>query len=369
MSNNYGIYLGDEYGCIAVLNGKEVEVIENNENQKRTPCAIWISEKNRLFTGQYAKNRLFEDPENAYSKWRPSMGKADIVYNFAKTGRSMSPAELSAEILKSLRADVKQRKGDNGDAAVITVPADFQLHQVEATKKAANLADIKTCEILQEPIAAAMAYARGEDGYWMVYDFGGGTFDVAIIRLRSGDLSVVNHGGDANLGGELIDWDTVNSIFVPMLISSYRLNDFNRNNKKWISAFAKMKRAAEDAKIQLSRVDIIPIFIGNLCQDDNGEWITFEHELTRKDIEPLLALYIERTINKCKDVLQVANLKPDDIKKIVLVGGSTLSPLLRKLLKERLDIPQEFSIDPLTVVAQGAAIYAASRRIGRRSEI
>jgi len=369
---DYGIDLGTTNSSIAKLNGKEVEVIENNENQKLTPSAVWISEKNRLFTGQYAKNRLFEDPENAYSKWKPSMGKTDIVYTFAKTGRAMTPEELSSEILKSLRTDVKQRKGDDVDAAVITVPADFELHQVDATKKAADLAGIKTCEILQEPIAAAMAYgflAKGEEGDWMVYDFGGGTFDVAIIRLRSGDLSVVNHGGDANLGGELIDWDIVNSIFVPMLISSYRLNDFNRNNKKWISAFAKMKRAAEDAKIQLSRVDIIPIFIENLCQDDNGEWITFDHELTRKDIEPLLVPYIERTINKCKDVLQEAKLNPDDIKKIVLVGGPTLTPLLRKLLRERLDIHQEFSIDPLTVVAQGAAIYAASRRIERGSEI
>jgi len=203
-------------------------------------------------------------------------------------------------------------------------PRIFELHQVDATKKAADLAGIKTCEILQEPIAAAMAYgfkARGEEGDWMVYDFGGGTFDVAVIRLRAGDLSVVNHGGDANLGGELIDWDIVNDIFVPVLMSKYRLNDFNRNNKKWISAFAKMKRAAEDAKIQLSRVDIIPIFVENLCQDDNGEWVIFDYELTRKELEPLLVPYIERTINKCKDVLQEAKLNPNNIRKILLVGG------------------------------------------------
>jgi molecular chaperone DnaK len=109
---DYGIYLGEEYSCIAVLNGKDIEVIENNENQKLTPCAVWISEKKRLYTGLYAKNRLFEDPENAYSKWKPSMGKTDIVYTFTRSGRAMSPEDLSAEILKSLKADVKQRKGD-----------------------------------------------------------------------------------------------------------------------------------------------------------------------------------------------------------------------------------------------------------------
>lgn len=362
---DFGIDLGTTNSSVAVFNGSGADVFKNNEGQEYTPSAIWIDSKGKLYVGRLAKERLEDDNDNAFCEFKLQMG-TDQLYRFAKSGKEMKPAELSAEVLKSLRGDVQQRTGEEIFAAVISVPAAFELPQCDATKEAARLAGLECTQLVQEPVAAAIAYgfqSVDNNVFWMVYDLGGGTFDVAIIQVRDGQIPIVNHKGDNQLGGKLIDWGIVERLFVPALVKEYQLSDFKRGNPKWKSAFAKLKLHAERAKIQLSRANEISVLIDPLCQDDGGTWIRFEYELKRNEIEPIIEPIVERSINLCNETLHESNLASNNMQKVILVGGPTLTPIVRDMISKKLGIPMEFSIDPLTINAQGAAIFAGGARI------
>ena len=311
------------------------------------------------------KNGWNSDNENTKSEFKLQMGTSQI-YTFLASHKQMLPEELSAEVLKSLRGDVKQSTGEDVIAAVISVPAAFELPQTNATRKAAILAGLSVSPLVQEPVAAALTYgfqSKSDRVFWMVYDFGGGTFDVAIVQVRDGQINVVTHGGDNHLGGKLIDYEIVDQLLVPALRKEYALSDFNRGNPKWKAAFAKLKLHAEQAKIKLSRDTEADILLEPLCQDDHGMWVRFEHTIKRSEIEPLLEPFVERSINKCHNVLNQAQLSSGDIEKIILVGDPTLTPIFREILKNKLGIALEFSVDPLTIYAQGAAIFAGTQKL------
>ena len=362
---DFGIDLGTTNSSIAVLRGTETKVFKNNDGYEYTPSAVWIDSRGHITVGSTAKNRLELDNENAKSEFKLQMGTSQI-YTFLASRKQMLPEELSAEVLKSLRGDVKLSTGEDVIAAVISVPAAFELPQTNATRKAAILAGLSVSPLVQEPVAAALTYgfqSKSDRVFWMVYDFGGGTFDVAIVQVRDGQINVVTHGGDNHLGGKLIDYEIVDQLLVPALRKEYELADFNRGNPKWKAAFAKLKQHAEQAKIKLSRDTETDIFVEPLCQDDHGIWVRFEHTIKRSEIEPLLEPFVERSINKCRNVLNQAQLSSGDIEKIILVGGPTLTPIFREILKNKLGIALEFSVDPLTVNAQGAAIFAGTQRL------
>ena len=364
---DFGIDLGTTNSSIAVFNGTGADVFKNNEGQEYTPSAVWIDSKRRLTVGRKAKERLEHDGENAYCEFKLQMGTAQI-YHFAGSGLQMKPEELSAEVLKSLRGDVQQSTGEEIMAAAISVPAAFELPQCSATNKAAQLAGLPFSPLVQEPVAAALAYgfqSKSDKVFWMVYDFGGGTFDVAIIQVRDGQIQVVNHSGDNHLGGKIIDWEIVERLLVPALTREYTLSDFKRGNPKWKAAFAKLKLHAEEAKIQLSRGTSTDILVDPLCQDDRGMPVKLVHELKRSDIEPLMEPLVERSINKCKETLEQKRLSVGDIEKIILVGGPTLTPIFRDILSKKLNIPLESRMDPLTVNASGAAIFAGTQRMSK----
>ena len=367
---DFGIDLGTTNSVIAVLQGKDIHVFKNNESQEYTPSAVWIDRNNQLFVGRAARERLESDPNNAFSEFKLQMGK-QTAYRFAFSGREMKPEELSAEVLKSLKASVMQRTQEDIKAAVITVPAAFELHQNEATRKAALLAGLTSSPLLQEPVAAALAYgfqSRSDKVFWLVYDLGGGTFDAAVMQVRDGEIKVVNHGGDNHLGGKLIDWAIVEELFIPALTQQYKLSDFRRGNPAWIAAIAKLKAEAEQAKIGLSDHQSQWINIPFLGLSEQKQPIAFEYELKRSDVERLAEPFILRSINTCKKVLKEKNLTTGDVEKILLVGGPTLTPYLRERLVDKrtgLGIPIDFSIDPLTVVARGAAIFAGTQRIAQ----
>jgi molecular chaperone DnaK len=363
---DYGIDLGTTNSCVAVLKGTETEIIKINGRYDLTPSAVWIDGKGRLYVGQNAKDRLVSDAKNAYSEFKLHMGTAHTV-NFEAANRIMRPEELSAEVLKCLRAGVEKEKKENINAAVITVPAEFDLPENEATRKAAQLAGFSVTPLVLEPVAAALAYGFQSDSdrvFWLVYDMGGGTFDAAIINMRDGDIRIVNHGGVKHLGGKQIDWDIVNQILVPEITGKYSLANFEIGNKRWETAFAKLKEAAEEAKIQLSWDDSYQIMIDSLCKDDSGNVVSFEYEIERGQIETLVEPYVERSINICKKVMEEKRLDAGNIEKILLVGGPSHIPILRDMLSNRLEIPLEFGIDPLTVVARGAAVFAGTQRVG-----
>lgn len=362
---DYGIDLGTTNSTIGWLNGTRVEIIKNNEGAEYTPSAVWLDNSQRIHVGRQAKERLDSDAGIAFAEFKLQMGNR-VQYPIGNNGQHITPIELSAEVLKSLKADVRQRGGVDLTAAVITVPAAFELPQIEATQKAAQLAGITQSPLLQEPVAAALAYgfqSQSNKIFWLVYDIGGGTFDAAVIHVRDGLIQVVNHGGDNHLGGKLLDWEIVAQLLMPALTQQYTLPDFRRGNPRWNAAIAKLKLAAEDAKIRVSRSPSTNIFIDHLCQDDRGKAVHFEYELQQKDVERLAEPYIQRSVNICRKILAEKRLNPESIEKVLLVGGPTMMPYLRHRLTEELQIPLAFERDPMTVVAEGAAIFAGTQRL------
>jgi molecular chaperone DnaK len=363
---DFGIDLGTTNSCIALQQGAEVEIIRNNEGFEYTPSAVAVDRKGRLHVGRRAKEQVEADPDNAAIEFKLQMGTA-VEKVFQRFGQRFRPEELSAEVLKALVGDVRQRTGEEVRAAVITVPAAFEMPQCEATRKAAELAGLTFSPLLQEPVAAALAYGfqgNSDRALWLVYDLGGGTFDAAVIQMRDGMFRVVNHGGDNHLGGKLLDWAIVDELLVPAVGRVYDLTDFRRGNPRWRAAFAKLKWAAEQAKIRVSRdasAEICVEFPG-----EHGETIQLDYDLKKEEVERLLEPVVLRSLNICKKVLAEKNLTADKIEKVVLVGGPTLTPYLRQRLtdpQDGLGIPLDFRLDPMTVVARGAALFAGTQRL------
>lgn len=370
---DFGIDLGTTNSAVAVFTGNHGEptkVIKNTTDGSDadiTPSAVYINKKGALRVGRRAKDRIVDEDEDVHIEFKRQMG-TDHVYSFKSSGENRKPEELSAEVLKSLRADVQQRTGEVVEASVITVPAAFELHQCDATRKAAQLAGFKESPLLQEPVAAALAYGfqvDQEKAYWLVYDFGGGTFDAAIIKSEEGTIHVAHHGGDNFLGGSNIDWAIVEKLIAPRVIQDFGLTDFTRGNKNWARAFAKLKRVAEMAKIDLSRNERATL---EACKfaDDNGEEIEFECELTRDEVVNVAEPFILRSVEISKRVLKEQKLGKEAIKKVILVGGPTLAPYFREILAAKLGIPLDHSVDPLTVVASGAAVFGGTQRLNAR---
>ena len=368
---DYGIDLGTTNSEIAILREMKPEIIPNSKDTGSviTPSAVYIDRKGQVHVGHEAYQRHWVDPDNAKIEFKLLMGQGEKAKQvFSAIGRQMLPEELSAEVLKSLKADARLFMDEEVTAAVITVPAAFEVDQCDATRKAAELAGFVTSPLLQEPVAAALAYgfqSTSENVFWMVYDFGGGTFDAAIIHVRDGVIQVVNQEGDNYLGGQRIDWDIVEKKLIPVLIKKYKLPDFRRGgDPKWIPAIARLKMAAEQAKIEASRKQQSSLiwFDPPLCQDEKGQVVDFEYEITPNDVEEITSPYITRSINLSKKALAESNLSPRSIEKIIFVGGTSLIPWLRQRLKKELGIPLDSTINPITVVAQGAAIFAGTQK-------
>lgn len=362
---DFGVDLGTTNSEIAVFNGTSAEVVKNNENFEHTPSVVWINERGDVRVGAKAKDWHEFDPENSKIEFKRLMGQPERL-EFEASGRTMSPEEASAEVLKQLKANVNEWKNEDITAAVITVPADFPGAATDATIRAARLAGFETSPLLQEPAAAASAYGFADQTQststrWFIYDLGGGTFDAALVQNDEGLLKVEGCGGDSFLGGKNIDLAIVDDLLVPALLKQVPLRDFSRNNRLWRPAFARLKIHAEEAKISLSRRMVEAIDIRGLCKDDNGNSVDFFYELQRVEVERLTTPIIAKTIGICTAALAKRRLGPGDIEKLILVGGPTLMPCVRDHLKAELGIPLEFSIDPFTVVARGAAVFAAKQ--------
>ena len=373
---DFGIDLGTTNSAIAVFTGNQGEptkVIKNTTDGNDadiTPSAVYINKKGDVRVGLRAKNRIIDEDtgDDVHIEFKRQMG-TDYLYQFKNSGQKRKPEELSMEVLKSLRADVQQRTSELIEAAVITVPAAFELHQCEATRKAAQLAGFKESPLLQEPVAAALAYGfkvDSEKAYWLVYDFGGGTFDAAVIKSEEGTIHVAHHGGDNFLGGSNIDWAIVEKLVAPRLAKEFGLADFGRGNKKWKWAFDKLKHYTEIAKIDLSRNERATLEC-KFKDDDTGDRIEFECELTRDEVVNVAEPIILRSVEISKKVLAKQKLGTDAIKKVILVGGPTLAPYFREILADKLGIALDHNVDPLTVVASGAARFAATHRFDLRN--
>jgi molecular chaperone DnaK len=362
---DFGIDLGTTNSAIAIAAGPATEIIKNNLDADTTPSAVHINRTGNLWVGQSARSKLADEraEHDVHIEFKRRMGTAH-EHLFRSSGRKLLPEELSAEILKSLRADVGQKRGEDITAAVLTVPAAFGLHQCDATKRAAALAGYTHAPLLQEPIAAALAYGfqkHNAKAYWLVFDFGGGTFDAALVRSEQGTMSVVNHAGDNFLGGTDIDWAIVEQFIVPKVREQFRAHSFGRGHEPSRYDLLRLKTAVETAKIDLSRQKStwIEVALHSLGLGTN----VLEFELTRENVAVAARPSVLRAVDITRRVLTSQGIEPAAVGKLVFVGGPTLAPYFRDLVAEQLNIPFDLSVDPLTVVARGAAIFASGQRI------
>ncbi|HEV2765352.1 MAG TPA: Hsp70 family protein [Pyrinomonadaceae bacterium] len=359
---NYGIDLGTTNSCVARFEGGEVRVIQNADQMNVTPSVVRVLRSGGVMTGRRAYNAVVEDPDNVASEFKRLMGQK-YQQTFPSSGRVMSPEELSAEVLKSLLADARRQTGEEVRASVVTVPAAFTALQCEATARAAQLAGLEEFPLLQEPIAAAVAYGArpgARDQRWLVFDLGGGTFDVAVVSTRDNRLSVLEHRGDNHLGGKDVDRALVHNLLLPFLSAQFALPDAERDAPAFRRLARKLAFAAEYAKIELSHADSTVVSLIDLGEDLEGRFIEAELTLTRAELERETEPVLARALQLSLDALTAARVRGADLDRVLLVGGPTQMPSLRARVSAVLGARVDFSLDPMTVVARGACVYASS---------
>lgn len=372
---NYGIDLGTTNSVIAVARSGGVEIVKNN-NSESTPSMVTYDKRGGEKVGDQAKS-MYGDPKKAgdvQAEFKRIMG-LDRLLHFEAAGFSKSPEQLSAAVLAELRRAAEERFGKAPTAAVITVPAMFELPQNEATATAARLADFTHSQLLQEPVAAAIAYGMepsSEKALWMVYDYGGGTFDTSLISVRDGALSVVRHGGDNYLGGADFDWAIVDEILLPAITKRFDLGSLRRHDASDRTSVARLRRLkslAEKIKMNLSRSDSDIFYFEAdsadspfAIKDDSGKDVELDIRVTREQFDNLIRDAVEKSVSITESVIRDAGYKPGDIEKVLMVGGSTLVPLVRERVA-RMGIPVSLELDPMTVVARGAAVFASTQVI------
>lgn len=355
-SIDYAIDLGTTDSVISYFNNGKPVIIKNYKTgDDFTPSAVLIDNNNNVRVGADARNALVEDGKNAVSEFKHNMG-FPVPFKFENSSRVMLPEELSAEILKELRVSVFSQYGVSIDHAVICVPANSNPIKTKAVNDAANLAGFRSYSLILEPIAVGLAYGlQNSSGTWIIYDLGGGTFNVSILKNSDGEIEKIATDGLDNLGGNVFDWAIVEDILVPVIADDLDLDDFTRSNPRYRKIFSKLKIASETAKKELSQSLETDIFIHNLFDGYDFNYTLTQHQLSQI-ITPLLA----NTFDMVHNLLDENSISDADVERIVLVGGSCLSPIVKRAIRDEFDIPLEDSLDPLTVVAKGAAIYAGS---------
>ena len=355
-SVDYAIDLGTVDSVVSYFNNGNPIIIKNHKTgEEFTPSAVLIDDEDNVEVGEGAKRAILENDLNAVSAFKQNMGFS-VPFEFENSSKSMFPEELSAEVLKDLRVSAYEEMGVNIEHAVICVPANSNPMKTRAVMDAAELAGFRSYNLILEPIAVSLAYGlRKDNGIWMIYDLGGGTFNVTLIRDNGGEIEKLATDGVENVGGIAFDWKIVNDLFKPKVAGDLNLNDFRRDNAKYFKAFAMLKNAAEIAKKDLAVHEKTQISIDGLF-----EGYDFEYELDREQLRECILPIIEFTFDLSRNLLDENSLSDRDIDRIILVGGSSLSPVVQDLIAEEFDIEMESGINPMTVVARGAAIYAGS---------
>ena len=347
MSKIIGIDLGTTNSCVSVLEGGEAKVIANPEGGRTTPSVVAFK-NGEIIVGDAAKRQMVTNPDTIYSIKRLMGTDKKVKAN----GKEYTPEEVSAMILSYMKDYAESYLGEKVTKAVITVPAYFNDAQRQATKNAGKIAGLEVERIINEPTAAALAYGidKQNDAHTiLVYDLGGGTFDVSILELGDGVYEVKSTSGNNKLGGD--DFD--------QRISDYLVSEFKKENGIDLSkdkmAMQRIKDASEKAKKDLSGVTQTQISLPFISQGDNGP-LHLEMTLTRAKFEELIGDLIESTLDPVRKALKDANMTKDDIDKIIFVGGSTRIPMVTDLIKKELGKEPSKGVNPDEVVAMGASI-------------
>jgi molecular chaperone DnaK len=372
---DYGIDLGTTNSAISRMeNGKPI-IKKSERGMDTIPSCINFNKKQELLAGfpAYAALRndkaramkYFKYDSNTFLEFKRTMG-TDAKYFSSNMDKSFNSEDLSSEILKNLKSLVTD---ENIQSVVITVPAKFTINQNDATIRAAKLAGLKHVELLQEPIAASMAYgleAESKDGFWLVFDFGGGTFDAALLKVDEGIMKVIDTEGDNYLGGKNLDEAIVDKIIIPYLEKNFSIDSILNNTDKKEILRGAMKFYAEEAKIELSFKDSHNVLadLGDIPgEDDNGNEFELDITIAQADLEKVFEPIFQNAILTCKDLLKRNNLSGGQLGALILVGGPTYSPILRRMLKEQITEKVDVSCDPMTAVAKGAALYASTLNV------
>ena len=380
MGKIIGIDLGTTNSCVAVMEGKDVKVIENSEGDRTTPSIIAYTDEGEILVGQSAKRQAVTNPTNTLSAVKRLIGRKfkdkvvqkdiDMVpYKIAEAkngdawidvkGQKLAPPQISAEVLKKMKKTAEDYLGETVSEAVITVPAYFDDSQRQATKDAGRIAGLDVKRIINEPTAAALAYGMDKhrgDSKIAVYDLGGGTFDISIIEIADVDgekqFEVLSTNGDTFLGGE--DFDKT--------LIDYLADEFKKSNGMDLRgdplAMQRLKEAGEKAKIELSSSQQTEVNLPYITADKSGPKHLVQ-KVTRAKLESLVEALVERTMAPCRTALDDAGVKVSNIDEVILVGGQTRMPLVQARVKEFFGKEPRKDVNPDEAVAIGAAIQAA----------
>ena len=349
MSKIIGIDLGTTNSCVSVLEGGEAKVIPNAEGNRTTPSVVAFKGDDEL-VGETAKRQAVTNVKNTISSIKRKMGTSEKV---EANGRKYTPEEISAKILAKLKKDAESYLGDKVTKAVITVPAYFNDAQRQATKNAGKIAGLDVERIINEPTAAALAYGLDKQDVLqtiLVYDLGGGTFDVSILELGDGVFEVKSTAGNNHLGGD--DFDE--------RVANYLVSEFKKEHgidlSKDAMAMQRVKDAAEKAKKDLSSMTTTQISLPFITQNENKEPLHMDITLSKAKFEDLNKDLFDSTLEPVRKALKDAGLTAKDINKVILVGGSSRIPYIQELVKKELGQEPNKSVNPDEVVAMGAAI-------------
>ncbi len=351
MGKIIGIDLGTTNSCVAIMEGGEPTVITNAEGSRTTPSVVGFTKDGERLVGQVAKRQAVANPENTIRSIKSKMGENVKV---EAGGKSYTPPEISAMILSKLKQDAEKYLGETVSEAVITVPAYFNDSQRQATKDAGKIAGLDVKRIINEPTAAALAYGldkvKDQDGQKiLVYDLGGGTFDISVLEIADGVFQVLATGGNTHLGGDNFD----------QKIMDYLVDEFKKSDGIDLSkdkmAMQRLKEAAEKTKIELSSLTQSTVSLPFISADSTGPK-HLEINITRAKFESMIEDYINETIDLTKKALADAKLTVNDIAKIIMVGGSTRIPMVIEKVKNYIGKQPFTGINPDECVAIGAAI-------------
>ena len=368
---NFGIDLGTTNSLIARFTGTNVEVFKNPVGLKETLPSCVAFRGERIIVGEKAREWLLKDSLNVFSSFKRKMG-TDENYTVPSRNITVSPIELSSYVLKELKNFI--HNGEIPESIVITIPASFDTVQSNATKQSGYEAGFKEVILLQEPIAASLAFfnkynaAEKNIGKWLVYDLGGGTFDVALLGIDESELRVLDHQGDNYLGGVDFDHSLVMNVIVPKLVQqtgNTKLTDeITTKNSAYEKLYYVLLLKAEEAKKELSNQQNTEIEFTYIAPDGHEEDMYLT--ISRAELNAVIKDRIEATLLMLEVILDRNNLQPTDIEEIIMIGGSTYIPYVRETIAQRTNIKVNTQADPSTAVAVGAAYFAGNKPIAKR---
>lgn len=366
MAHYVGIDLGTTNSCAAVSDGSSATVVRSAQGGHLTPSVVRIDGRSNVLVGARARRYLSTDPDNTRAEFKRLMG-TEHKLAFAAANLERTPEELSALVLGALRADVERQIGEAPDQAVITVPALFELPQSRATADAARLAGFSRVELIQEPVASALAAGWGtqEDGSWLVYDLGGGTFDVSLLEPQEGLLRVVGHDGDNFLGGRDMDAGLLEWAVGELAAQGIRVDSKDRAAA---AGLRRLRLACEEAKLDASETDTDLTIVAQGVSF-GGEPIDLDLVVPRATFDAIVERVTARSLDVCERLLARHGMPHDQLRRVVLVGGPTMMPLLRRRVQERLGTELAAQLDPMTLVAEGAALFAATSDLPARAKV